>query len=85
MLTGNEMEQVRKPAQQRYRTGLVGHTGVGDCGHDLDVTCRRMPELEVVALADPVPAGRAAAAARSGARRTYASSTKAPRSTCGTG
>src|SRR5687767_3642402 len=32
-----------------------------------------MAELEVVALADPDPAGRAAAAARSGAVRSYAS------------
>src|SRR5262245_8014135 len=32
-----------------------------------------MPELDVVALADPDPAGRAAAAARAGAARTYAS------------
>jgi predicted dehydrogenase len=58
---------------RRYRTGIVGHTGAGDYGHDLDLTCGRMPELEVVGVADPDPAGRAAAAARSGAARTYAS------------
>jgi predicted dehydrogenase len=63
---------VRNGAGRRYRTGLIGHTGAGDYGHDLDVACGRMPELEVVALADPDPAGRALAAARAGAARTYA-------------
>ena len=58
---------------RRYRTGIIGHTGAGDYGHDLDLTCGRMPELDVVALADPDPTGRARAAARSGAARTYAS------------
>jgi predicted dehydrogenase len=58
---------------RRYRTGIIGHTGAGDYGHDLDLTCGRMAELEVVALADPDSTGRARAAARSGAARTYAS------------
>ena len=58
---------------RRYRTGIIGHTGAGDYGHDLDLTCGRMPELDVVALVDPDPTGRARAAARSGAARTYAS------------
>ena len=57
----------------RYRTAIVGHTGAGDYGHDLDLTVGRMPELDVVALADPDPGGRALAAARAGAARTYAS------------
>jgi predicted dehydrogenase len=60
-------------SDRRYRTGIIGHTGAGDYGHDLDLTCGRMPELDVVALADPDPTGRARAAARSGAARTYAS------------
>jgi predicted dehydrogenase len=55
-----------------WRAGLVGHTGRGDYGHDLDLACGGMAELEVVALADPDPAGRERAAARSGAKRTYA-------------
>src|SRR5437762_3432486 len=63
---------MRNGARRRYRTGIVGHSGAGDYGHDLDTTCGRMPELEVVALADPDPAGRATAAARAGAARTYA-------------
>jgi predicted dehydrogenase len=64
---------VRSGSTGRYRTGIVGHTGAGDYGHDLDLTVGRMPELDVVALADPDPDGRAAAAARAGAARTYAS------------
>jgi hypothetical protein len=55
---------VRDGAGRRYRAGPIGHTGAGDYGHDLDFACGRMPELEVVALADPGPAGRARAAAR---------------------
>ena len=58
---------------RRYRTGIIGHTGAGDYGHDLDLACGRMADLEVVALADPDPAGRARAMERSGAARTYAS------------
>src|SRR5205085_10511042 len=58
---------------RRYRTGIIGHTGAGDYGHDLDLTCGGMPELDVVALADPDPTGRARAAERSGAARTYVS------------
>jgi predicted dehydrogenase len=55
-----------------WRAGLIGHTGRGDYGHDLDLACGGMAELEVVALADPDPSGRERAAGRSGAKRTYA-------------
>jgi predicted dehydrogenase len=58
---------------RRYRAGIIGHTGAGDYGHDLDLTCGRMADLEVVALADPDATGRARAAERSGAARAYAS------------
>jgi predicted dehydrogenase len=68
------MEQrVGQGPNRRWSTAIIGHTGAGDYGHDLDDTCSRMPELDVVAVADPVPEGRERAAARSGAARTYAS------------
>ena len=58
--------------RRRWRAALIGHTGHGNYGHDLDVACGGMAEIEVVALSDPDPAGRERAAARSGAQRTYA-------------
>jgi len=56
----------------RYRAGVIGHTGRGNYGHGLDLAATGLPGVEVVALADADPDGRAAAAARSGAARTYA-------------
>src|SRR5436305_6972785 len=56
----------------RFRAGVIGHTGRGDYGHGLDVVFREFPELDVVAVADPDPKGRAEAAGRSGAKRAYA-------------
>src|SRR5205085_4746722 len=50
---------------------IIGHTGKGDYGHGLDVIFNGRGNIEVVAVADPVPAGRAAAAARSKALRQY--------------
>jgi predicted dehydrogenase len=63
---------VQNGSARRYRTGIVGHTGAGDYGHDLDITAGGMAELEVVAVADPDPAGRATAVTHSGAARGYA-------------
>src|SRR5205823_7579320 len=58
---------------RRYRAGIIGWTGRGDYGHGLDVALVGLPEVEVVALSDPDPAGRAAAAGRAGAAASYAS------------
>ena len=55
-----------------YRAALIGHTGRGNFGHGMDLAFWGLPRVEVVACADPDPAGRAAAVARSGAARGYA-------------
>jgi predicted dehydrogenase len=55
-----------------YRACLIGHTGRGNYGHDLDLSFRRVPRVTVVAVADPDEKGRLAAAKRSGAARAYA-------------
>jgi len=55
-----------------YRACVIGHTGRGDYGHDLDLSFRKIPRVTVVAVADPDEKGRRAAAARTGAARTYA-------------
>ena len=56
-----------------YRVGLIGHTGHGDFGHDLDLVCTNLPGFTVVAVAIADPVGRARAKERSGATRDYAS------------
>ncbi|MFO0796502.1 MAG: Gfo/Idh/MocA family oxidoreductase [Gemmataceae bacterium] len=55
-----------------FRVGVIGHTGRGDYGHAVDVACRRAPNVEVVAVADPDEAGRRRAQERTGARTAYA-------------
>src|SRR5512145_927865 len=56
----------------RYRAAIIGHTGRGNFGHDLDLVFAHRRDVEVVAVADPDAVGRARAAERSGATRQYA-------------
>src|SRR5262245_30284791 len=56
----------------RWRAAIIGHTGRGDYGHDLDLVFNDHPQIEVVAVADPVSAGRAKAAARCRTAGQYA-------------
>lgn len=56
----------------RWTAAVIGHTGRGNFGHNMDVVFKHRPDIELVALADPDAAGRAKAQARTGARRTYA-------------
>jgi len=51
---------------------VVGHTGRGDYGHGLDAVFAGRPGVALVAVADPDEAGRAKAAARIHAPRSYA-------------
>ena len=37
----------------KYKAAIIGHTGQGDYGHGLDVVYVDMPDVEVVAVADP--------------------------------
>ena len=55
-----------------YRAGIIGHTGRGNYGHQLDTAFAGLSNVEVVAVADPDAAGRAAAAQRTGAAQAYA-------------
>lgn len=54
-----------------YRAAVIGHTGQGNYGHGLDEVFVGLPRVEIVALADPVEAGREKAK-RVGAARYYA-------------
>ncbi len=55
-----------------YRACVIGHTGRGDYGHDLDMAFQGIPGVRVVAVADPDDGGRSAAVKRIGATRSYA-------------
>ncbi|MGL4553333.1 MAG: Gfo/Idh/MocA family protein [Gemmataceae bacterium] len=57
---------------EKVRVAVIGRTGKGAYGHGLDVVWNEIPEAEVVAVADPDPKGRAAAAKRLGAKAAYA-------------
>lgn len=57
---------------KKYRAAIIGHTGRGDYGHSWETSFREFENVEVVAVADPVEAGRKTAAAHSRAKRDYA-------------
>ena len=57
---------------KKYRVGIIGHTGRGDYGHAVDAAFLKVPNVEIVAVADPVEAGREAAQKRTGAKTAYA-------------
>lgn len=54
-----------------YRAGAIGHTGYGGYGHELHEPYQHLPMTEMVAIADPDDAGRAAGKVFSGAQRDY--------------
>jgi predicted dehydrogenase len=56
----------------KLKAAVIGHTGRGDYGHGLDGIFANRPNIELVALADPDPDGRAKTAAKIGAPRNYA-------------
>ena len=52
--------------QQTYRVGVIGRTGRGDYGHDLDLAWKEVPRTQVVAVADDSKDGLAAEARKLG-------------------
>lgn len=54
------------------RAAIIGHTGRGDYGHGLEGIFKGRPGIDLVAVADPVEAGRKRTGAAVGARATYA-------------
>ena len=57
---------------KRYKAGVIGRTDAGDYGHGLETVYRDLEQVDLVAVADPDPEGRAAAGERTGAQRLYA-------------
>src|SRR5687768_5611524 len=54
------------------RAVIIGHTGRGNYGHDLDLVFTGRRGIQIAAIADPDESGRAAALRRTGAARGYA-------------
>jgi predicted dehydrogenase len=57
---------------RKFRAVIIGHTGHGDYGHGMELCLNHRKDVEVLALADADEKGRAAAAKRANAARTYA-------------
>lgn len=55
-----------------YKACVIGHTGRGDYGHNLDMALLDQPGIELVAVSDPDNAGRAKAASRLKVEHAYA-------------
>lgn len=55
-----------------YRVGIIGRTGKGNYGHAVDLAFTKVPNLQIVAVADDNPAGLEAAKKRVGAKTAYA-------------
>ena len=51
---------------EKYRVGIIGSTGKGDYGHGVDIAFKKLPNVEIVAVADPDQLGRSAAQQASG-------------------
>jgi predicted dehydrogenase len=56
----------------KLKAAVIGHTGRGDYGHGLEGIFSSRPDIELVALSDPDPEGRARTSAKIGAQRSYA-------------
>jgi len=57
---------------QTYRVGIIGHTGKGNYGHQVDEAFTKISRVKIAAVADPDANGRTEAARRTGAEQTYA-------------
>ncbi|MCA9109531.1 MAG: Gfo/Idh/MocA family oxidoreductase [Planctomycetaceae bacterium] len=58
MATGLGASPVREEDRERWRVGVIGHTGHGHYGHQLHTMWLELPETQIVGLADPDDAGR---------------------------
>src|SRR5690242_3901347 len=54
-----------------YRVGIIGSTGKGDYGHDLDQAWNGIPNVEVVAIADDNKDALPKAAERAKTKQTF--------------
>ncbi len=59
-------------SRPEFTAAVIGHTGRGNYGHDLDLIFKGCSGVKLLAVADPDPAGREKAFQRTGAARSYA-------------
>jgi predicted dehydrogenase len=57
---------------KKLRVAIIGHTGRGNYGHGLDTLWSKIPETEIVAVADADPKGLAAAQKKLSLQRGFA-------------
>ena len=65
-------QTLRAADAPKLKAAIIGHTGAGDYGHGIERIFAGLPNVSVVAVADPDATGRAEAKAASGAARDYA-------------
>ncbi|QDT33295.1 Gfo/Idh/MocA family protein [Thalassoglobus polymorphus] len=56
---------------KKYRVGIIGSTGKGNYGHSVDKAFTKLPNIDIVAVADDNAAGLKAAQGRLKAKSTY--------------
>lgn len=56
---------------RNWRVAVIGRTGRGNYGHNLDLVWKQFPNVQIVAVADENPEGLKKAAERLGARAAY--------------
>lgn len=56
---------------RKYRVGIIGATGRGDYGHAVDVPFTKLPNVQIVALADANPKGLSQAIERLKPQKSY--------------
>jgi len=59
-------------SNKRFRVAIIGHTGHGNYGHGIDTVWLRVPQAEVVGVADPDSVGLGAAQKRLNAPKAFA-------------
>jgi predicted dehydrogenase len=67
----NAASESAPASREKLRAAIIGHTGRGNYGHELDLVFNNRDNVQVAAVADPEPSGRAKAAARCHALRQY--------------
>src|SRR5438477_7370170 len=71
VLAAADLARLAAGPAAKLTAAVIGHTGRGDYGHGLEGIFENRPSIEVVALADPDPDGRAKTAAKIRAPRSY--------------
>ena len=62
MMASNVFSQNKD--SEKFRVGVIGHTGRGNYGHGLDTVWLNIPEAEIAAVSDPVEKGLVSAKKR---------------------